>query len=586
MRNAPRPLLDYHQRLLREERGSVRQEPGGRLNAVLLYPNTYQVGAANLGLAVVYSLINQRPDALCERAFLPDRVSRPLYEKSGAPLLSLESSRPISEFDLILATVSFENDSPNLAAMLAQGKVGPGQGPLVVAGGVVPMLNPEPLAHMVDGFLLGEAEVVLERFLDALGERAGLPRRELLAELAREVPGFYAPGFFEAEYHPDGTLKSFEPFIDVPSRVLVPKYRGPASGLASSVFQAPSAQFGDMTLLEVGRGCGRGCRFCAAGHLFRPPRLGAVGDFLERAVSTATRGGKVGLVSAAVTDLNEVALLTQEVVAAGGRVSVSSLRADRVTPELAESLAASHHQTVALAPEAGSERLRRVINKGLSEDDLAGAVECLIAAGVPNLRLYFMVGLPGEEDEDIEELIALARRVRQQVVSLSRPRGRLGMVTLSVNPFVPKPFTPFQWEPMAGLKLLKSRMERIKRALKPLANMKVNFEVPKYAVLQAVISRGDRRLAGLISALAQGLKPERAYAAAQVSPEFYAQRRREQGELLPWDFLDHGLKPGYLWREAQRGMEAKPSPSCDPEHCRRCGICGDDDMAVAKAPDR
>jgi radical SAM superfamily enzyme YgiQ (UPF0313 family) len=388
------------------------------------------------------------------------------------------------------------------------------------------------------------------------------------------VPGFYAASLYVPTYGSDGLLTALTPLGGAPERISVPRYRGPATGLARSVFQASGPEFGDMTLLEVGRGCGHACRFCAAGHIMRPPRLGRGEDFLEPALATARQGGKVGLVSAAVSDLPGVEALAEGVVAAGGRVSVSSLRADRLTPGLARALAASRHQTVALAPEAGSARLRRVINKRLDEDDLTRALEMLIQAGVPNLRLYFMLGLPSETSQDVEELIALAKRLRQQVVSASRAKGHLGLVTVSLAAFVPKPFTPFQWEPMAGLKLIKDRLARVRKALAPLANLKVSAETPKFAQLQAVIARGDRRLGPLIAALARGESLPGAYATARVDPEFHAQRARTREEFLPWSLLDHGIDPDYLWGERQRALAAKQSPECAPETCRRCGVCG------------
>eukprot|EP01022_Parablepharisma_sp_SALTPOND_P003536 TRINITY_DN11438_c0_g2_i1.p1 TRINITY_DN11438_c0_g2~~TRINITY_DN11438_c0_g2_i1.p1 ORF type:complete len:535 (+),score=210.45 TRINITY_DN11438_c0_g2_i1:960-2564(+) len=532
---------------------------------------------ANLGLHTVYRIINARGDALCERAFLPGRAEEPLYAKTGAPLLTLESSRPVASFDLGRASLCFENDAPNLVRMLDHAGLGTRaagrRGPLVIAGGVAPMLNPEPLAEVVDAFLLGEAEVVLEPFLDALERLPGGNRAETLAWLGREVTGFYAPSLYEVGYHPDGTLAGFTPQPDLPTRIQAPKYRGPAAGLAKSVIAAPGVEFGDMTLIEVGRGCGHGCRFCAAGHVYRPPRLGSGPEFSRGCLEVAGEGGKLGLVSAAVSDIEGVEELASDIVAAGGALSVSSLRADRLTPGLAQALAASRHQTVALAPEAGSERLRRVINKHLDEAALARAVEALITAGVPNLRLYFMVGLPGETEQDIDELIALVGRVRSQVVSFSRAKGHLGRVTASLSAFVPKPWTPFQWEGMAPLKLITARMKRIKKTLAGGANLKVTSDVPKFARLQAVLARGDRRLTPLLELLARGESPERAYVQAGIDPDFYAARERGQNEAFPWEIVDHKVSREYLWAEAGRARRETQSPPCEPETCRRCGAC-------------
>lgn len=578
-------LKELHQKLLSRETGSIVKDPGGRLKVAILYPNTYQVGMANLGLAVIYKMINARPDALCERAFLPGRAQQAVYAKTGETLASLESSRPVNEFDLVLATLSFENDAPNLASMLQHAGLGfyaeSRQGPLVIAGGVAAMLNPEPYAPLLDGLLLGEAEVVLEPFLEAFQAGAEMPRQDLLLNLAQTVPGFYAPGFYMPEYGDEGTLASFKPIEEVPERIIAPKYHGPAIGLAQSVVrviepgrgQGRTPEFGDMTLLEVGRGCGHGCRFCAAGHVNRPPRLGCGEDFSAAALAAARDGGKVGLVSAAVSDLPGCADLAQAVVSAGGRVSVSSLRADRLSPELAAALAESGSQSVALAPEAGSQRLRRVINKHLSESQLVQAVEALVGGGILNIKLYFMVGLPTETDDDVAELVDLVKLLRQQVVSFAKAKGRLGQVTVSLNAFVPKPWTPFQWEPMAPLKLIKERMNQIKTRLKRLANMRVTSDVPKYARLQAALSRGDRRLAPLIATLARDPQPQRAEAALDLDLDFYATRRRSRDELLPWAFVDHGISSEYLWSEAQRALAEKESPACDVEKCKRCGVC-------------
>ena len=296
MVQAPWLIQEYHRKLLGEERGSGAQRPGRALQDGLDLSQHLSGGAGQSGPGVVYGLLNRQPDILCERVFLPDRTSLPLYEKSRTPLLSLESSRPLDEFDLVLVTFSFENDAPNLGAMLQRGGLGLNSagrpGPLVIAGGVAAMLNPEPYAELMDGFLLGEAEVVLLPMVEKLREHWGLEREGLLLKLAQEVEGFYAPRFYRPSYNEDGQLSAFEPLAQVPARIAGSKYRGPADGFAQSVFQAKGPEFGQMRLFEVGRGCAHGCRFCAAGHILRPPRLGRAEDFMVPALQAAAMGSR------------------------------------------------------------------------------------------------------------------------------------------------------------------------------------------------------------------------------------------------------------------------------------------------------
>jgi radical SAM superfamily enzyme YgiQ (UPF0313 family) len=538
------------------------------LHIGLIYPNTYQAGMAYLGLAVLYRIINRTPNLAARRFFLP---------ASGRPLLSQENKLPPGKFDLLLATLPFENDIPHLLSMLRQAGINPSASarekePLLIAGGIVPMLNPEPLAGVADAVLMGEAEVVLPPFLEAWqASRKIAPRSGRLLYLARRLPFLYVPSLYRDTYHQDGTPKALEPLADVPCKIVAPKYNGPASNLASSLFLSPQAEMGNMFLQEMGRGCPHGCRFCAAGHIYRPPRLAQAKDLAPSLLdSLSTLSCKLGLVSAAVNDIDGLEALAQEIVSRDGSFSVSSVRADTLSAALLSSLAACGQKTIALAPEAGSERLRRVINKGLTDADLDKAVKLAVEAGILNLRLYFMIGLPYETDEDVQSLLELVDRLRQTMLNSARRKGRLGALTVSLNPFLPKPFTPLQWQPMLTRREINQRFARIRHGLKKMPNVRFIHESPRLSLLQGALSRGDRRLIPVLENLSRGIK--KAFPAWPA--EFFACRQRDWGEFLPWSIVDHGISRQYLIEEALKAESGQLSPKCQPQSCRSCGACG------------
>ncbi|MEJ2639767.1 MAG: radical SAM protein [Desulfosarcinaceae bacterium] len=563
------------------ETGATKKGWAGRLRIALVYPNTYAVGMSNLGFQTVYQQLNAFDGVVCERAFLPDAAAgRP----RGA-VVSEESARPLTDFDLIAFSVAFENDYPNVLSLLAiaglplRANDRGAPFPLVVAGGVTCFLNPEPLAAFVDLFLLGEAEPILPTLVARLA--AGDPkseagRRQLLLEIAREVPGAYVPRFYAASYLADGTLAALETSADVPTRI----QRIFAADLkrlpTETAILTEHTTFDATHLVEVSRGCPHGCRFCSAGYIYRPPRFRPL-ELLKAQVDRAKdHTDRIGLVGAAVSDLPELAALCRHGAGNGLAFSFSSLRADALGAPLIEQLRRSGVKTATIAPDAGSERMRRVINKGIDEEQILTAAEALVAGGIPNLKLYFMVGLPSETDADIEAITRLVKKIKHHFLRSSRARGRMGDITVSLSSFVPKPATPFQWAPMAEEKPLKARLKKIKSDLNRVANVRVHSDMPRWAFIQALFARGDRRVADLLEAAHrnQGNWPQ-TFKAAPLNPQFYVYRERLRDEALPWDFIDHGVRKSFLWNEYQRALEAKPTPPCPatPETCSICGAC-------------
>jgi radical SAM superfamily enzyme YgiQ (UPF0313 family) len=569
-------LIDKYRQRLAGESGLAANPWGGRLSVALVYPNTYHHGMSNLGLQAVYQLLNRRPDTRCERFFLPDPEDLAEHRRTGFPLLSLETQRPLADFDLVAFSVSFENDYLNLPAIfeLAQLPLWRAERdhrhPLVLCGGVCAFLNPEPLAEIMDLFAVGEAEVLLDPLLAVLQQGEDRPRPQLLTALAG-LPGIYVPSLYQCAYNGDGTLRAMNPLPGAPQHVERQWLPELDAFLARTCVATPETEFGGMQLVEVSRGCPRACRFCAAGFIYRPFREHSPGALRRELGGASLAPLRIGLVAAAVSDYDDLAELGSAVLAVGGEISVSSVRIDAVTPQQVEVLARSGHKTLALAPEAGSQRMRDVVNKGIDEAQILAAVQLIAAGGIPNLKLYFMVGLPGESDEDVLAIGALAGRIRQVWEEVGRRRGRLGRLTLSVNPFVPKPWTPLQWAPMAQLPRLEQKYRLLQRMIGPLANVDLQSESLRSAQIQGLLARGDRRCGRVLPPLAAGRGLRAACREVGIAPAFFLNRERGRNELFPWEIITQGIRRDYLWHEYQAALHATPGQVCHPG-CRRCGM--------------
>ena len=561
------------QRSIESEIGTIRKQWRGKISVALVYPNRYHVGMSNLGFQTVYRLLNSFDHVACERAFLPENNA----SETPRPT-TVESDRPITDADIIAFSISFENDYPHLLDILASAGIPLKSGdradryPLVIAGGVACFLNPEPLAAFIDCFLLGEAEEILPRFFQIFEPRTH--REAALKNLANKVPGTYIPAFYRPRYYDDGTLAAFEPLVDVPPKIKRVYLKDISRTATCSAVVTPHTTFERSFLIEVGRGCPHGCRFCSAGFIYRPPRFRPISQLAQSINQGARLTDRIGLVGAAVSDLPGIEELCGQFHDKGIRISFSSLRADRLTPGLLAALKQSKVKTATIAPEVGTDRLRRVINKGLTEKDILTAASTLVENGIPNLKLYFMIGLPTETGSDVDAVIQLVKKIKHQFLRSSRARKKIGHITVSLNSFVPKPFTPFQWSAMDEVGVLKTKIKKIKNELRKVANLRINSDVPRWAYIQALLSRGDRKVADILSlAHANHGNWAQTFKTVPVNPDFYVHRERGPDERFPWDFIDHGIKKSFLQREYQRAMQGLATQDCQVDTCRICGVC-------------
>lgn len=541
---ASKKIIEKIDSLLSKEKGTIFKDPGGKVNVCLVYPNTYRIGMSTLGFQGIYTLLNSRQDIVCERAFLPDEDDIEEYRRTDTEIISLESKKPLSRFEIIAFSVSFENNYPNILKILDMSNIPLRAGdrreihPLIVMGGICAFFNPEPVADFFDVCFVGEAEEMLMEFMDAY---KGSNTRDELYKKAADIEGVYMPTFYNISYRDDGGISKRVAVRSAPEKIKRRFVRDiSASGLMPSII-TPETEFSGMYLTEAMRGCPWDCRFCVTGYVYNPVRRKGYEAVKKEIEGIGSLTGKVGLIAPSLTDYP----YAKDVLCMDGvDFSITSLRASKRSAELIQYMRGK--KSVSIAPEAGTQRLRNVVKKRITEEDILETSGLILSGGVENLRLYFMIGLPTEEQRDIEGIVSLIKKIRGA--------SKKGNIVLTLSTFIPKPFTPFQWHPMEKIAVVKERLKFIKKALMPLKGVKVFHDVPKYAYMQGLFSTGDRRVSGAIEHMVQTDDWKKACLEAGIAPDFYMLRQKGFDETLPWDFIEHGISKEKLWSEYQEAL--------------------------------
>ncbi|MDD9301095.1 MAG: radical SAM protein [Desulfobacter sp.] len=558
-----------------KEEGAVVKRGRGLTKVALVYPNTYKAGMSSLGYQTVYRLANQNEAIACERIFLPHTSEK------NPRIKSLETGLPLDQFDMILFSVSFENDFLNLARLLRATGIPLRSSdrnhihPLVAAGGVACFLNPEPIAPFMDLFLLGEAECLLDPFFDLFFKSK--TRSDLLETIEEKLAGAYVP----SRHRP--ILYDQPP--PVSNKIQVQYINDLSKVKTTTAIMSSKAAFKERFLIETLKGCPHGCRFCTAGFIYRPPRIYPLANILKAVDEAALITDKIGLVSSAILDHPDIHKICQYGRNKGLGLSFSSLRADKLDDKIITILADSKVKTATIAPEAGSQRMRNIINKKLNQKQILSAAKALVDKGIFNLRLYFMIGLPFETRKDVQAIVDLTLGIKAVFLEASRKKKKIGTITLSINPFIPKPCTPFQWSAMEDLAELKARVSIIRQGLKKVGNLVLNFESLRQARVHALLSLGDQRAARLIElAMEHGwtrtMKMEKSYCDRVVLTSKPLPSDTDFPPSLPWDILAHKVSDKFLFKEFLRSREEKNSLSCPMKPCSECKIC----MSVQDTP--
>ena len=546
---------------LAKEVGYIRKPHTDRLRVALAFPNTYYVGMSNLGFQTVYQLFNAHDDTVCERIFLPPKQQLKEQLASKTPLITLESQSLARDFDVIAFSVSFEWDYTNILTMLRLAGVPvraadrTARDPLVVIGGAVTFVNPEPLAPFADVIAAGEGEQLVPELIASFREEGG--RRDLLTSLAGKR-GFYIPSFYDVEYHADGTIARWTakehtgapPVVKKAALATTEAIDPPCTGIFT-----PDTEFGSRFLVEVVRGCANLCRFCWAGYNYLPVRAFPADRILQRAREARAYSRQAGLVSIALCDHPDIDRILTGLAEMGYSISPASLRLDDLTETIVRQLRASGEKTLTIAPETGSDRLRRVINKTVTNDEILDRAELIFASGIENLKLYYMVGLPTETDEDLIAIRDLTLQLREIMMKHARDKGQVGRIIGSVNPLVPKPSTAYQWLPMEDPAVVEQKIRRLRELTSGIDNVYFNIKSERHSFYQALLSLGDRRVAPAIEAAeANGGDWRRAVADAGVDADFYVFRDRSKDDVLPWSIIDGGMKETFFRNELDKSF--------------------------------
>lgn len=559
----PRHQRELAQETLSKEVGYVRKPHGNRLRVALAFPNTYFVGMSNLGFQTIYRLFNDQPDIVCERVFLPPKQELASMREAGTRLVSIESQTPIGEFDVIAFSVSFEWDYTNVLTMLRLAGVPfraadrTYKDPLIVIGGAVTFVNPEPLALFADVIAAGEGEVLVPALLDAFGSSS---RTEQLRRLA-QARGYYIPSMYDVEYADNGTIARYVPKEGSGAPPIVRKAALKSTDACdppSTTIFTPDTEFGSRFLIEVVRGCANLCRFCWAGYNYLPVRAFPTDRILALAQAARAHSSKAGLVSIALCDHPDIEHILRSLKDMGYSISPASLRLDDLTPTIVTLLKESGERTLTIAPETGSDRLRRVINKTVTNEEILDRAELIFSSGIESLKLYYMIGLPTEQDEDLVAIRDLTLQLHEIMLKHARPRGRIGRIVASVNPLVPKPGTAYQWLPMERTDAIERKMKRMRTLVAGIDNVYFNIKSERHSYYQALLSLGDRRIAPVIErAEENGGQWRKALSDSGVDGDFYIYRDRSADTVLPWNIIDGGMKEPFFRAEFEKSTRAE-----------------------------